>query len=63
MIFFLYVQKLNVQHLIKISLKISTKKINTNKLQERIQADFYHITRPYPNYKSVNNDRICKLNL
>jgi hypothetical protein len=32
--FFLYEQKSNVQHLIEISLKIST-----NKLQERIESD------------------------
>jgi hypothetical protein len=41
--FFLYEQKSNVQHLIEISLKIST-----NKLQERIESDCYQTTRPYP---------------
>jgi hypothetical protein len=40
-LFFLYEQKSDVHH--SISLKIST-----NKLQERIQSDFHHITRPYP---------------
>jgi hypothetical protein len=42
-LFFLYEQKFNVHHSIEISLKIST-----NKLQGRIQSDWYQITRPYP---------------
>jgi hypothetical protein len=47
-IFFLYEKKSNVQHLIKISFKIST-----NKLQERTKSDFHQITRPYPNSKNI----------
>jgi hypothetical protein len=42
-LFFLYKQNFIVHHSIEISLKIST-----NKLQERIQSDWYQITRPYP---------------
>jgi hypothetical protein len=40
---FLYEQKSNVHYSIEVSLKIST-----NTLQERIQAAYYQITRPYP---------------
>jgi hypothetical protein len=53
--FFLKEQTSNVHHSIEVSLRIST-----NKLQERIQPNFYQITRPYPISREKENKIINK---